>query len=258
MDIDIKIIAAKAQINLERVAGEAERQFGIALREVVVAAFNEGKRLAMERLNTTSKTWLKAFNMQTVGENTYLLQLGDDEEDPHGFRPSMIEGGFSKFDMKPGLLAGPRAKMGKNGPYNTVPFEHSVGGKPRDLAAAIRQQGLNAIIKEKNLKQIARDALGKPIQGTVARIRTGSAYQQISNQTRELLGNQVKNMDGLTKTQKTYAQKTESRYLTFRRVSKNSDPSAWIHPGFEGAKIFPTLEQYLNREIEKIMKNILG
>jgi len=34
-----------------------------------------------------------------------------------------IEKGYASFDMKPGLLAGPKHKTGKSGnPYTTVPF----------------------------------------------------------------------------------------------------------------------------------------
>lgn len=255
-DIDISVLAARAQIDLEKVAADVERRFQVALQSSVVAAFEEGKRLAMERLSSTTKDWLKAYSMSTVGENTYLIQLKD-SDDKHGLKPTAIEEGFSSFDMKPGLLAGPRAKMGKNGPYNTVPFEHSVGGKPRDLAAAIRQEGLKAIIREKKLGGIKLGTSGSPLQGTVARIRTGAVFGQISDQTRRILGNQTANLDGLAKIQKTYDKKTESRFMTFRRVSKRSKASSWIHPGYEGAKIFPTIEQFLSREIEKTMNSIL-
>lgn len=257
MEINVKLMCAKAQVDLEKVSGEMEQQFQAALKNAAVATFNEGKRLATERLKTTSKDWLKAFTFGEIGKNTYLIQLKNDPNAPHGLPPTWIEGGFGAFDMKPGLLKGGRAKKGKNGPYNTVPFEHSTGAVPKDLGSAIRQQGLNAIIKEKNLSKIKKDVTGVPMQGTVARVRTGATFGQISAKTQSILGDQAKHLDGLTKIQKTYEKKTESRYMTFRRVSKRSKPNSWQHPGFEGAKIFPTLEQFLRNDVEKIINNIL-
>mgnify|MGYP001581022848 FL=1 len=38
--------------------------------------------------------------------------------------------------------------------------------------------------------------------------------------------------EGMVKIQKTYEKATQSKYMTFRRVSDLSDPMAWIHPGF--------------------------
>lgn len=45
---------------------------------------------------------------------------------------ALYESGQAPWDMKPGLLSGPNAKMGLNTRYNTVPFRHGV---PRKGAA---------------------------------------------------------------------------------------------------------------------------
>jgi len=37
-----------------------------------------------------------------------------------------IEKGHGEIDLKPGLLAGKKARMGKNGAYNIVPFRHGI------------------------------------------------------------------------------------------------------------------------------------
>lgn len=257
MEINVQMMAAKAQIQLEQVSAEMEQKFHQSLRDLVVATYAEGKRLAMERLRSTSKDWQKAFNMTIVSDNVYLLQLKDDVSEKHGLPPTWIEGGFASFDMKPKMLAGPRVKQGKSGPYLTVPFEHVASAAPRNLGEAVMQQGLKNAIRQNKMNKTFKSASGVPLQGNVARIKPGSAHKAFSESGKRLLKQKTGYLEGLTKIQKTYEKKTESQYMTFRRVSKKSLPSSWHHPGFEGAKIFPTLESYLTREIGLLINNIL-
>ena len=257
MEINVKLMCAKAQVDLERVSAEAEARFQAGLRDAVVATYNEGKRLAMERLHTTSKDWLKAFNMTVLSDNAYLIQLKDDVKEEHGLPPTWIEGGFAAFDMKPKMLAGPRVHQGKNGPYLTVPFEHAVSAKPTNLGEAVMQQGLKNVIRQNKMNKTFKDKSGTPLQGNVARIQPGSAQKAFSESGKALMKQKTNYLEGLTKYQKTYAKRTESRYMTFRRVSKKSPASSWHHPGFEGAKVFPTLEKYLTDQVELLINNIL-
>ena len=39
-----------------------------------------------------------------------------------------LENGTGPWDMKPMLLNGPKARMGKNGKYNIIPFRHGTSG----------------------------------------------------------------------------------------------------------------------------------
>lgn len=43
--------------------------------------------------------------------------------------------------------------------------------------------------------------------------------------------------DGLTRIVKSYQNTNQSQYYTFRRVSNNSDPMSWWHPGYGGVKV---------------------
>lgn len=256
--VDVEVLGSNAQLQLERVGAELEREFQAGLKRVVYAAYGEITRLAAERLKSTRQDYIKALREpEEISENTYLIQLADDEESGHGLPATWIEKGFARFDMKPGLLKGPRAKQGKSGRYNTVPFSHHPEGTPTTMGQAILQQGLKAIIRERNLSKIVRDATGRPKQGPVARVRTGQQFRQISAKTRNILGSHAKRLDGLVKYQKTYETATQSQYLTFRRVSDNSDPNSWIHPGYEGAHIFPTVELYVKKQISRLMEDLL-
>lgn len=257
MVIDVQVIARDAQIKLESISAEMEAQFQVALRKVVTAAYNETKRLATERLKTTQKDYLKALRFDILGPNTYLIQLSDDDKQEHGLPPSWLEGGFAAFDMKPGMLKGPRSRAAKGGGrYNIIPFKHSPSATPTTMGQAIQQQGLKSIIREKKLSQISRDANGKPKDGIVARLNPGTKYGQMSDKTKRILGTNAKNLEGLVKVQKNYGKATQSQYFTFRVVSSKSKASSWLHPGFEGAHIFPTVERYIGQEIRKVMEGL--
>jgi hypothetical protein len=229
VEINISLMCADAQIKIEQVAADVEKQFYNGLKNLVVATFNEGKRLAPERTKSFTKDWLKGYNMYTLSDNSYLIQLKNDPQEKHGLKPCMIEEGFPKFDMKPGFLNGPRAKTKNGKKYNIIPFEHSMSAVPTNIASSIRQEGFKAIVREKKLGKILRDSHGVALEGRVASIRTGAKYGQLSEKTRRIMGSQDKNLDGLTKYQKTYEKKTEGTFLTFRRVTSNSPKKSWWH-----------------------------
>ena len=70
----------------------------------------------------------------------------------------------------------------------------------------------------------------------------------------------VKNLDGVTKYQKTYINKsgketTQSLYMTYRIVHEDSD--GWHHPGYAGLKGFDEAERWLDSEIDNILETLI-
>ena len=155
--------------------------------------------------------------------------------------PNMLEQGYAPFDMKLGFSKSGRKHSKKNGGwYMTIPFRHGTPnsfmyGKP--MPKNIHKQG-----KSLGSGQRLR------VDGEVRKSWNG--YEHKSNIH-----------DGLTKIVKQYESgKTQSKYMTFRRVSDNSSPSSWQHPGFKGVKIADSLQHYardtfknhLNTSLESI------
>ena len=153
------------------------------------------------------------------------------------------EDGFPSYDMKPGLLSGPKSQLSIEGNrYNTVPFDHAVktGVTPTIKRA---KTSVEKAIKMYGLDEIIRDSNNKILQGKVG----------VINDKR--FG---KNLMGLTKYQtKVNNKKVESSFVTFRRVSDASSPSSWIHPGSKGVKIFDDLSDLAEEEIDDMIKNFL-
>jgi hypothetical protein len=138
-----------------------------------------------------------------------------------------VEQGYPSFDMKPGLLAGPRAKRGKQGPYATVPFTHgtagTVGAKgppmPPDVSA--RAQGLPRGGRLTGMGEYGR--------------RSKLTMQANWNKPRGMAGPmmahpytwKVSPYEGMVRG----GRPGHTTYTTYRRVSGASDPASWIHPG---------------------------
>lgn len=172
------------------------------------------------------------------------IVLGEQLNNPNSgmFRGSVIaanqiaqdlEYGKAPWDMKPMLLGGPKARVAKNGNrYNIIPFRHSVPAKnpnanfqpmPKDIYAEARR--LKASVRAGN-----KVAWGERLTGTEARYAPGKNPST---------GYKHKNgrYEGMVRIEKEYARATQSKYLTFRVVSTQSDPQAWWHPGYQAHHI---------------------
>lgn len=152
---------------------DQELQLKMALSQLVDAAYAECKRLAQERLHKTRVDYLKNLNLYNTGSDSWTIDLGEQAQ--------AYDDGFNSYNMKPGLLHGPNAKISAKGiPYNIVPIEGST------------EYG-----------------------GTEG--------------------------------------KTE-----FRIVSGSSPANSWIHPGFAGVHILDDVAEYLDVEVENLIRGVLG
>ena len=149
--------------------------------------------------------------------------------------------------MKTGFSNSPRKHTSKNGGwYLTIPYRHSTPnsfmyGQPmsKERYAQAKQLG--------NKQSLS-------VKGDVKTSWTGYVHKSNID-------------DGLTRIVKSYKNvntgKTtnQSQYYTFRRVSNNSDPLSWRHPGHVGVKIADSLESYASQifkaEVEKNLSKVL-
>ncbi len=234
--IDVSLRAADLGKELENISAEVEATFKLAVAGLAQSAYSEVIRLANQRLKSTKQDYVNAVTFESVGENIYVITL-------NGKAANATEDGYGSFDMKPGLLSGPNSKVTAKGTrFNTVPFSYQpnsnapAGQKILDLRSAVK-----ALIKDRGIDKIIKNPSGEPKQGIVARLsNTG-----------------IKNLEGLVKIQKQYGKTTQSTYMTFRRVSSNSDASKWIHPGYQGARIFPDVERFIEQDLDRIIMSIL-
>lgn len=180
-----------------------------------------------------------------------------------GAFPNALETGFEAFDIKAGLLRH-ATRFSKQGlPYVDVPFRHGMtpGGTsnmqsaPADVRkamtqavwraqAALRRQGASAVDVATASARLRQTTPGREFDRTLM-----IGGQGVTTRVKHRQGIH----DDLLRTAVYGHGKAISTYRTFRRVSANSDPLAWWHPGFHGVKIFdkiaPTLEADVKREV---------
>lgn len=248
-DISMKFLADKLGKDLENISKTLETQLNQAVADAANAAYANIIANAQQQLTGTRQDYLKSLNFTKLGDNSYLISL-------EGKHANAIEDGFVGFDMKTGMLnstkivqVGSRAgekwvKKNKEGKkYATVPFEHSPFSKvPKtgDLAKDIKKlTALNRQGIQQKLTSTFKDDLGKPLVGKVA---TASS--------------EIAKLDKMTKFQHVSEKgKVSSIYMTFRRVSEDSD--GWFHKGYKGLHAFEQAEAYVERELENILNTLL-
>lgn len=147
------------------------------------------------------------------------------------FLAEAVEEGKGPFDEKPFLLKSPKAKMSKKGfPYITVPFRHAT-------PQAIADSGIFASVMSPEIYQIAKNA-----QKQLKRSDLPPQYQILGKRKEiDIPGLKVPEYihktakyEGLVKVNVASSSlEKRSAYMTFRRVSDNSDPNSWWNGGIE-------------------------
>jgi len=231
----------------DEITPDIQRALNGLAANISAAAYNMGKQYAESKLDTTRDQYVSNLKLDKLSPSTYLISL-----DPS---VNHLEDGYDAFDMKPGLLNGPKARYTKGGvKFNIIPFR--IGAKeaapvlkygsavaPRDFTQTWKKDfggALNA--KKAGISGIQRGADGTPLQGVVGRVGRNK--------------NVPPNLQGMNKIQKTYGKTTQSQYMTFRTVSSKSKPSSWQHPGFKGIQAFQEIERFADAEINRFVSSL--
>ena len=208
-----------------------------AVKEVTANFARNWEQEAMRTLKATRNLYVRNIVVVDEGYGKGAVVLT-------GFLPNALESGLEPFDIKFGLLNGPNARVSKdNNRYNTVPFRFAaptslgesevfsgilpqevaevIRAKPQDIPVAgggrrtqgIRPQEIPASFRE----PVVRSAPKVTPQIWDDYRHKSSIYQGVARVQDPVTGQQ--------------------RYQSFRRVSDNSDPDAFIHPGLNPSNL---------------------
>lgn len=230
------------------------------VRGLGAAAMHYWKKLAQEQLRSTSRDYIAGLN-HNEGEGKVEVTLD-------GMVPNMVEQGMDKFDMRDTLLKGPNVKYGKDGqPYNTVPFRHGTPGSGgrnvgRPMPRAIHQAA------RKLLPQLTRPGAPVSTHGGVTTIHgkrlhpglpIGAKARAILN-TREKDWHKSSIYTGMIRKGKHVAggKIQTTGYMTFRRISRNSDPRAWKHPGIKARELAKQVQDHVASMVADIVGTATG
>lgn len=252
-DISIKIIADKLGKDLEKIAPSIEAELNLAVENLAHAAYSAmvAKVQGMSMDPQNRKDYLKALKIDDLGEGTWLIHLD-------GEWATKLEEGYSAYSIKEALLkstktvqVGSRAgqpwvrtsKKGKK--YAAVPFGHKpssgekkTGSLGEDIKGIFAK---NQSGQTQSITKIFKDLDGKPLSGKVAVGGKVDGNPNLSNLTKYQFVSEKGHVSSV--------------YMTYRMVSEDS--SGWMHPGHPGYQLFKEAEQYVQTELENILKTLL-
>lgn len=176
----------------------------------------------VDNLHSTRNEYRKGIFQEETGDDSVVIGLT-----PRQSRLSMmIEDGSSQFDEKMGFSKSDKKKLGKNGQwYITVPFRYATSealGESMSFSSKLPSPIQQMVKSQETPLNLSEIKSGAPEYADIGKNVT-SGYQHKFNIYEGLHRVEI----GSGSTEKRGA------YMNFRRVSENSDPASWIHPGFE-------------------------
>lgn len=219
---------------------QADQMLQYVVREVTAQIAHNWDNQAKLNLHSTRDMYRNSLVVGERGRFTGLVTL------LHKL-PNMIEDGASAFDIKKGFELSPKAKHKADGGwYITVPFRQATPGAlgESEVFSNIMPGEIHSAVKNFRGRETAMVGFMK---GRVDRIADRLKLDQIPDQYKaptvrpaittknasfEAYTHKNSIYEGMQKSEKTYESATQGTYVTFRRVSDNSDPMSWIHSGF--------------------------
>ena len=255
INIDLKPLIQKFQVDREEI------------RPLVTSMLNNiTKRIEMEwfrasnSLHGTRAQYQQGIYVKKVDYNSAIIGLT-------GVLPNMIEQGCSAFDMKVGFeksnkkvitLRVDKDGNTKSGWYLTIPFRHGSSGALGESQAfsGVMPTDIHKIAGELSGGEHIKKAMLPPKYtenlGSRPKITGHDGVVYDTYQHKHSI------YEGIQKSQKP----NHSGYVSFRRVSDNSDKNSWIHTGIQAhnfldkAIMNANLDMVKRNEIDKFLDSL--
>lgn len=245
-DISLKFRAEELGKSLDNLADELEAELTNAVQDLAESAYSSIIADAQSKLKNTRQDYLSGLSFEKLDETSWLISLD-------GSWANMIEDGFGPYDMKEVLLnskktvqVGSRAgepwvRTGADGAkYAAVPFEEKQANmSPSMLTSMKGMTATNAKGRQQKITKIFKDLSGNPMTGKVA----------VASSKNPMLDSMVKYQHINEKGS------VSSVYMNYRIISENS--SGWNHPGYSGLHAFQAAQQWIEQEMDNIIKTLL-
>jgi len=253
--IDLKPLIQKFQIDREDIRPFVTSMLNSITKRIETEWLNASRSLHGSRIEYQQGIYIKK-----VDYNSAIVGLA-------GWLPNAIEQGISAFDMKIGFQRSNKrvltlkiSKNGKNssGWYLTIPFRHASAG-------ALGESQVFSNVMPSDIYKIASGLTGgesikkamlppKYTENLGIRPRV-TGYDGVVYETYQ---HKSSIYEGIRRSQKPH----HGSYMSFRRVSNNSDKNSWIHTGIqahnflEKAIMNSNLEEIKRREIDKFLDSL--
>lgn len=231
--IPIKIDTREISEEFNLTKSNTEEMMSFIVKELTGLFAREWQVQASKVLTSSRKEFLNSIIIGEEGRfRGYVMLVGQ--------VPNMIEDGAEPFDMKVGFLQSSKVTQGKSGPYLTIPRRFATPGALGEsgVFSEVLPEEIYAIVRG---KESAKSTLGGGVnKGAGLKLEEIPAQFQIPKTRERIVAksriweaytNKSSKYEGLQRVQKTYESATQGNYVSFRRVSSESDPDSWIHSG---------------------------
>ena len=232
------------------------------LSEATNSVAEAWKSEARKGLHTTRDMYVRGIGVINSGRYTNVIVL-------NGSLANAMEMGRGAFNMKLGFKKSSKIEYSKNGGwYMSIPFRYAVPGSlgessafsgvlPSSIYELIRSFEKDSVNSSGDTKtslsaiDIPSDYATKGRRAEITNVSTNTTFGEYIHKSSQY--------EGLQRDTKTYEGATQGQYNTFRRVSSNSDPNSWIHPGFtalnyaQNAINSANLDTVVNNTIDKFL-----
>lgn len=221
---------------------EVEQVIDYAVKQVTSEFARTWEDAANQNLNSTRDQYKRNLTVVDDGKMAGSVVLS-------GELPMMLEEGSSGWDMKENFKNSDKAKTKEDGGwYLTIPMRI---GTPEALGeseifSGVMPQDVHDIAKS---KEVGESGSSDPIKPN----ELPDKYKPEKKQVRIPKSNKFREYQHKTSIyagiRKEKDQDTgQNRYVNFRRVSDESDPGAFIHPGFEAYRLAERALQEMDME----------
>jgi len=222
------------------------------VKQLAASAMQQWKRLAQEGLRSSARDYVAGLQHRYYGERAQIILTG--------MMPNMIENGWPGGDLRQWLLKGPNARLGKNGPYNTVPFRH---GTPGTSGRNVGRPMPPSIYRAAKMLTPTLTALGGA--GTLYGERLSTSSRGVTQQAKRILLTKERPWHatsvytGMIREEKEYAAAKQSQFMTFRRISRvKRGPKHWFHPGIKPRRFAKAVQGHIADMAKTIVVETIG
>lgn len=198
-----------------------------AVRALVVDSLSREADRTLTTMAQVYKAAVEADDAVTMDGGNVVVTL----KDPVA---RALESGFNAYSIKAKMLAKAKKHDRKGRPYIDVVFTHD----PKTLPSSIKRSLQSA-------SQLRQRTEGREF---VRELRYGSKVVRQDVKHKQGIHDDMKRVRGPA---------GNRRYKTIRRISNNSSPFAWMHPGFTGVNGFAKIKKTLQPQLRAVVTDAL-
>lgn len=242
-------------VNAFQKAGIKWRHTSAAMQLVAEKVLINWKTLATNTEQSQARWFGKKYadSLSIKSKNLDNMQIKIGPKGKGEGAARVVEFGRKEFDMRKSLYTGKKARMGKNGPYTIVGFQHGMEIVKKHVPEG---QFKSMKVMEKETSHTGLSARGEVVSRNYYDMTSDGIGRRIGPLS-DIHTKKLHFLSGMVKTrQKVGKAKEKSQYqgLTFRVVSINSPEGSWMFPEINPENTREKVHKLLQKDAQEMIR----